>query len=98
MAPQRLDAVGGAGANGGAGDPDDPQAVDAGDAGEWHRQRCAAKIPYMSRAEAKLDAKRIQNHGRGKRHPYECPLCGYWHLTSLDRRESRRARKVVLGG
>ncbi len=96
MAYQSGDAIGADGAYGAAGDPVEPTEADAGEA--RHQQRCEAKIPYTSRGEAKLEAKRIERYGRGKKRPYECPLCGYWHLTSLDRRESRKARKVVLGG
>jgi hypothetical protein len=46
------------------------------------RAACAAKDRYVTEAEARAMAL-MHVPGRGDRSvPYECPVCGGWHLTS----------------
>lgn len=50
---------------------------------ESRREACAAKERYTSEAEARSIA--LMNAPRGKRAsttPYQCDVCGGWHLTS----------------
>ena len=47
-----------------------------------HRERCATKDRFESEAEARSFAI-MHSPGRGPRQqPYECDVCGGWHLTS----------------
>lgn len=48
------------------------------------------KIPYASRPEAALVAKRAANT---RQRPYRCEICGHWHLTHLRRFDYRRRDK-----
>ncbi len=54
------------------------------DAGlERRRAACATKERYISEAEARSVA--LMNAARGRRAsttPYQCDICGDWHLTS----------------
>lgn len=46
---------------------------------------CAAKVLYATRTIAKREAKRLKRLGRGAHNrvrPYQCNVCGLWHLTS----------------
>lgn len=50
------------------------------------------KIPYVSRREAAVDARKIRKQLRGTLRPYRCG-CGFWHLTSMSTTAVRRLRK-----
>jgi uncharacterized protein YceH (UPF0502 family) len=62
---------------------------------DWHERNCAGKIPYMSRREAKHSAKRIQTKSGVKTDVYLCQFCGDFHVTSLSKFASRRAKQAV---
>ena len=50
---------------------------------EYHRQRaCATKRPFMTKAEAKQEAKAVSKRKGTKLRVYECPFCGHFHHTS----------------
>ncbi len=60
-----------------------------------HREKCALEIPYVSRQEAKHQAKRVTQSTGLRSKVYECQVCGYFHTTSLPTRAARRARQAV---
>lgn len=51
------------------------------------RATCAAKVVYATRTIAKQAAKRTKVQGTkaiglvGRLRPYQCGVCGLWHLT-----------------
>jgi hypothetical protein len=50
--------------------------------------QCRNKITFASRADARQWAReqpRMKNST-----PYECGVCGGWHLSSMSKREARR--------
>ncbi len=55
---------------------------------------CAEKVRYLTRAYARQAVGRSHSRGRKKTHPYHCPTCGYWHLTSADA-ESRAYHRAA---
>jgi hypothetical protein len=44
----------------------------------------SGKRTYLSRAEAKQQARRFHSSGRTMARPYRCPECREWHLTTAD--------------
>jgi hypothetical protein len=62
---------------------------------DWHERNCAGKIPYISRREAKHSAKRIATKSGVKTDVYLCQFCGEYHVTSLSKFASRRAKQAV---
>lgn len=60
-----------------------------------HQENCANKIPYVSRQEAKHQAKRVTQKTGIRSKVYVCQVCGYFHTTSLSTRIARRARQAV---
>lgn len=52
---------------------------------------CADKRCFVSRREAATFIKR--HHFKTK--PYKCPLCDFWHTTSLDKKNARFARRAI---
>lgn len=61
----------------------------------YHQENCAGKIPYVSRKEAKHNARRVQARTGVKTDVYLCQVCGEFHTTSLSKFSSRRARQAV---
>lgn len=60
-----------------------------------HRENCALKIPYLSRREARHQAKRVTQSTGIRSKVYQCQVCGYFHTTSLPTKRARRARQAV---
>lgn len=52
---------------------------------------CLGKACFVTRREAMTLLKR--NGFRGK--PYQCQLCGFWHITSKNKGHSNRARRRI---
>jgi hypothetical protein len=52
------------------------------------------KIAFYSQGEIRHYLRTFEGWG-AKRHPYRCPKCGLWHLTSLNSTELKRIRKRV---
>ena len=50
---------------------------------------CARKVAYSDKATAKQAAKKFFKKTPVRQRPYECQICGAWHLTStpLERME-----------
>lgn len=48
--------------------------------GEPRRGRCRGKVRYRKREAAEC-RNRLERQGRGPLRCYECPDCGWWHLT-----------------
>ena len=49
---------------------------------EHQKRICQAKRPYLTKQSAKKAAKALKRVGKHKKSfPYECGLCGKWHLT-----------------
>ena len=61
----------------------------------YHQDNCAGKIPYVSRKEAKHNARRVQSRTGVKTEVYQCQVCGEFHTTSLSKFSSRRAKQAV---
>ena len=52
----------------------------------WKRlPRCPrnGKASHRSKAEAEIAMRDLAAAGRGPLHPYRCPDCRHWHLTSM---------------
>lgn len=47
---------------------------------------CASKRHYRSRREAKSHARLYREVYKHKQHPYRCPVCGDWHLTTKGKK------------
>lgn len=60
-----------------------------------HQDNCAHKIPYLTRKEAKHNARRVQSKTGVKADVYQCQVCGLFHTTSLSKFASRRAKQAV---
>ena len=54
------------------------------------------KAAYESRTEARAEAR----HGRVRKQlwAYLCPECGFWHLSSMDRKTAKRVEKLKKRG
>lgn len=50
------------------------------------------KVPHASRRAALGFAKRAKHLKAGQLRPYQC-RCGAWHLTSMNKRESKKAAR-----
>lgn len=64
------------------------------------------KITYETKADAVRHGKEIQIESRNRKKekrpgkpnaaklwPYECPMCGGWHLTSMSRNKARTYKR-----
>lgn len=57
---------------------------------------CATKLRYATAAEAVQGAKSKNfKYRRNNLKPYECPLCGGFHLTSITVRRGTNGGRVV---
>jgi hypothetical protein len=58
---------------------------------------CASKRSYGSKAAAKRALKRVQSiiPNTGAKTAYRCPACGFWHLTSRERRPASAIHRKV---
>jgi hypothetical protein len=61
----------------------------------YHQDNCANKIPYISRQEAKHNARRVQSRTGVKTEVYQCQVCWDFHTTSLSKFSSRRTKQAV---
>lgn len=48
---------------------------------------CCRKIGYESRKQASLAAKSHRRTKGNKVCPYHCKHCGFWHLTSMSKKQ-----------
>jgi rRNA maturation endonuclease Nob1 len=59
-------------------------------------KNCEKKKWFLTRQMAKDYAKRKSvKSGCGKMFPYECPICGNFHLTSQERERDRRIKGTI---
>lgn len=52
-----------------------------------------SKIPYLTRTEARAQARYFNHHGMRQQRPYRCPHCDRWHLTSMSKATEKRLVK-----
>ena len=53
---------------------------------------CSSKVRHYTKQHAKKSAARSSRYGT-KINVYECPTCGFWHLTSVPQELVRAARR-----
>ena len=52
------------------------------------------KIYYLTRKEARAQARRFKSLAGRDQHPYYCRFCRGWHLTSMSRVRSKQDTKA----